>query len=96
MATIASGDIPIQVLLFVRLLVALLLQAILSYDVCWDRDVSLHLLFCVLEKKLFTEPCLLALVGFFPLPGNTEMTDGVPVAKMDHEAALRLEAKGER
>lgn len=31
-----------------------------------------------------------------PPPGNTEMTDGIPVAKMDQEAALRLEAKGER
>ena len=54
-------------------------------------------------KKFFIEPCGLTLAGFFPLHGipveyqeywNTGIPGGIPVAKMDEEAALRLEAKG--
>lgn len=72
----------------------LLLQASLSYKVLWDKNVSLHHLFWVLEKALYR----VMPFGSWLLspPWNTEMTDGIPAAKLDQEAALRLEAKGDR
>lgn len=44
-------------------------------------------------EKLYKELGLSALPDFFLLPGVTEMTASTPGAKLDEEAALRLEAK---